>query len=75
MTRSMADQPIGLIDTNILILALANDAHGADCRAFLEQVQAGTRAVLLTAVVVHEFSYAVARYATDDARRYWRISH
>lgn len=64
----MTDQSIGLIDTNILIHALANDGQGADCRVFLEQVQDGGREVLLTTVVVHEFTYAVSRYAKRMTR-------
>jgi predicted nucleic acid-binding protein len=49
--------------------ALAQDKEGADCRAFLQQVQAGERAVLLTAMVVHEFTYAVSRYRKEMSRQ------
>lgn len=66
--RCVTNQSIGLIDTNILIPALANDAQGADCRAFLEQVQEGGREVLLTTVVVHEFTYAMSRFAKQMTR-------
>jgi predicted nucleic acid-binding protein len=53
---------LGFLDTNVLIHAFATDNEGADCRAFLAQVQAGERSILLTAVVVHEFTCAVGRY-------------
>ena len=61
----MSDRAPGLLNTHVLVHALAQGKQGADCRAFLEQVRAGERAVLLTAVVVHEFTYAVSRYRNE----------
>lgn len=65
----MTERPAGLIDTNILIHALTHDAQGLDCRAFLEQVQLGRQQVVLTTLVVFEFTYAVARYVKQMSRR------
>ena len=58
----------GILDTNILIHALTADAHGADCRRFLERVRSGEITVLLTSVVAFEFTYAVSRYARQMTR-------
>lgn len=65
----MSEAVPGLLDTNVLIHAFASDKEGADCRAFLEQVRAGDRSVLLTAVVVHEFTYAIGRYRKQMSRQ------
>ena len=69
LRRSVSDRRLGLLDTNVLIHAFANDQEGDDCRAFLEQVRAGERSVLLTTVVVHEFTYAVGRYRKQMHRQ------
>lgn len=65
----MIDSSLGFLDTNVLIHAFATDRQGADCRAFLEQVRKGERSVLLTIVVVHEFTYAVGRYLKQLSRK------
>lgn len=65
----MSSPPVGLLDTNVLIHALTRDAHGEDCRAFLRRVRSGDQQVLLTALVVHEFAYAVGRYARQMSRQ------
>jgi len=59
---------MGILDTNILIHALTTDAHGADCRRFLERVREGEITVVLTSVVAFEFTYAVGRYAKQMTR-------
>lgn len=51
----------GLLDTNVLIHSLTNDANSAECRTFLRLVQAGERRVRLEPYVVHEMSYALSR--------------
>ncbi len=65
----MSELRVGLLDTNVLIHALTNDSQGAECRRFLEAVQTGDRAVLLTTVVIHEFTYAVTRYRQQMSRQ------
>lgn len=66
--QSLSSGTIGILDTNILIHALSTDAHGADCRRFLQRVRDGEVAVLLTSVVALEFTYAVGRYAKQMTR-------
>jgi predicted nucleic acid-binding protein len=51
-----------------LIHALTRDEPGEDCRAFLRRVQSGDQEVVLTAMVAHEFTYAVSRYAKQMSR-------
>jgi predicted nucleic acid-binding protein len=61
-------QPVGLLDSNVLIHALTRDEQGDDCRAFLRQVQSGVQQILLTSIVVHEVAYAMGRYAKQMSR-------
>lgn len=51
----------GLLDTNVLIHSLMNDAHTAECGAFLESLESGERTVRVEAYIVHEMTYALSR--------------
>lgn len=65
---SVSKHETGLLETNILIHALTDDAHGSECKEFLRAVARGERSVLLTALVVHEFIYAISRYIKQFER-------
>jgi predicted nucleic acid-binding protein len=58
----------GLLDTNVFIHAYANDAHTAECRAFLLAVERGDVLVRLEPLVLHELSYALPRYLKQMSR-------
>ena len=58
----------GLLDTNVFIHAYANDAHTAECRAFLVAVERGAVLARLEPFVVHELSYALPRYLKQMSR-------
>ncbi len=65
----MTEPVAGLIDTNVLIHALATDGQTEDCRAFLRSVRAGERAFVLTIVVAYELTYALGRFRQEMGRR------
>lgn len=64
----MSERSFGLIDTNVLIHALAADRESQDCREFLRRVRDGERSFTLTAVVVFELAYALGRYKKEMSR-------
>lgn len=51
----------GLLDTNVIIHSLMQDAHSEECRAFLASLEAGQRSVRLEPYIVHETTYVLAR--------------
>ena len=58
----------GLLDTNVFIHALSNDAHSNECRAFLGRVETGEVTVQLELCVVHELTYVYSRYMKPVGR-------
>lgn len=66
--RSEASKVDGLLDTNVIIHALANDSHSAECRRFVDRVENGTTTVWLEPAVLHEISYALPRYLKQLSR-------
>jgi predicted nucleic acid-binding protein len=60
--------PPGLVDTNVFIHAISNDAHSDECAAFLEALERGEVEARLDALVLHELSYALSHYRRDLSR-------
>lgn len=67
----MAD---GLLDTNVFIHAHTADASSAECRRFLEALEAGRVRAQLEPLILHELSYALRHYlkqlTRDDLAQY-----
>ena len=67
-------EPVGLLDTNVVIHAHTSDVHAADCRAFLAALERGERRARLEPLVLHELSYALPHYLRqmnrDDVGQY-----
>jgi len=51
----------GLLDTNVVIHWLMNDANSEQCRGFLASVESGNRVVRLEPYIVHELTYVMSR--------------
>lgn len=60
--------PDGLLDTNVVIHAHANDSLTAECRAFLSAIESGALRVRLEPLVLHELTYALPHYIKQMTR-------
>jgi predicted nucleic acid-binding protein len=58
----------GLLDTNVVIHAIANDGRTAECRAMLDELAAGRISAVLDPLVVHELSYGIPRYRKTQSK-------
>ena len=59
----MSESIAGLLDTNVVVHSLVNDAHSEECRRFLQQVREGHVLVQVDPLVLHEITYAVPKVA------------
>ncbi len=64
----MSDAPAGLLDTNIVIHAQANDRASEECRAFLAALEHGRLHAHLELAVLHEISFTLPRYVKQMTR-------
>lgn len=58
----MAEAATGLLDTNVVVHALANDEHSRECRAFLHRIEEGRVTLRLEAYVLHELTYTIPSF-------------
>ncbi|MCC6943477.1 MAG: PIN domain-containing protein [Thermomicrobiales bacterium] len=67
----MSTERVGLLDTNVVVHSLLNDAHSAECRQFLSLVQEGSVRVRIEPMVIHELAYVLTtrgrRMSVEDA--------
>ena len=59
---------VGYVDTNVIIHALTNDEHTAECQRFLRSLERGEASAHLHPIVLHELSYSVRRYVQQISR-------
>jgi predicted nucleic acid-binding protein len=60
--------PDGLLDTNVFLHTLTNDAHSEECRQFLAALEHGQVEAWLDPLILHELSYALRRWRKQVTR-------
>ncbi len=58
----------GLLDTNVIVHALRNDADSDMCRRFMDELMRGERRAYLAPYVVHELTYVLGRHFKQMTR-------
>ena len=65
----VSEPPLGLLDTNVVVHAFANDANSEECARHLRALRDGRAQALVEPVVLHELTYVLPQFVQQMARR------